>query len=141
MSTWPCFVPGLFNNFQDGAFFYLGRSGTEDGPHRSRRSALLADHFPYILFGHFKLQNGGLISLNLGDINLFRMIHQCLSDIADQVFHGAISFAGGLETEATKQRGGKYFEHVKVRLATDQYSIINSGLLGLCVCRKKTFFF
>jgi hypothetical protein len=38
--------------------------------------------------------------------------------VADQVFHGAISFAGGLEVEATKQRGRKYFEHF-----TDEYCI------------------
>jgi hypothetical protein len=31
-----------------------------------------------------------------------------LSDVVDQVLHGAISFAGGFEIEATKQRGRKY---------------------------------
>ena len=105
MRTWLSFVPGLFNNFQDSTFFYLGRSGIEDGPHRPCRSALFADYFPYILLGHFQLQNGGLISLNLGDTHLFRMVHQCLRYVADQVPQGAISFAGGLEIQATKQRG------------------------------------
>jgi hypothetical protein len=43
-----------------------------------------------------------MVSLNFGDINLFRIVHQRLSDAADQVFYGSASFAGGIEINVTK---------------------------------------
>ena len=81
------------------------------------------------------------------------MIHQCLSDVADQVFHGAISFAGDLEMEATKQRNQKYVEYLRIKIGSGtvhhllmiecfrshiQFSAIG---FGLCIDRKKTLFF
>jgi hypothetical protein len=76
-------------------FFYLGRGGAQNGTHGARRSTLFADDFTQILFGHLKLENGRLISLDFGYLNHFRIINECPCDVIDQLSHSSISFVGG----------------------------------------------
>src|SRR5512140_100694 len=71
---------GLFNDLEIEAPLQLHPRGAEDDPDGSRRPSLLADHLAEVLRGDFELEDGGLFSLELGNLHAVRLVHQRLGN-------------------------------------------------------------
>ena len=65
--------PVLLDDFEDNALLQLHAGGSEDGSDRSRGASLLADDLAQVFRSDTELEHRRLLSLDLSDLDLFRL--------------------------------------------------------------------
>src|SRR5688572_27177708 len=79
----------LLDDLEDRALAQLGRGSREDRAHRPGRAPLLADHLAEVFLGDLELEDGGLFSLDLVDLDGLGTIDQRRGDEGDQLLEGS----------------------------------------------------
>jgi hypothetical protein len=79
----------IFQDFKQDVFPFLSAYSMQQGAKRSNIAPLPPDDLPNVLRGHTHLQNAGGFSIDLLNLNRFRVIYKSTDDRAYKMLHVA----------------------------------------------------